>query len=163
MAKAYLLLGGNLGDRLRLLAEARAEIDQKIGLIESESAVYETEPWGFENDSLFLNQLVIAETDLTPENVLREALDIENKLGRIRNSKDMVSRTSDIDILFIDQIIMARENLTIPHPRLHLRRFALEPLNEIVPDFVHPLLGKTMSTLLMECKDGQKVDVLAEH
>ena len=163
MAKVYLLLGGNQGDRLNLLEKARAFIAKNIGEIVNKSSVYETEPWGFEDDSFFLNQLLIVETKLIPEAVLEGVLKIENLLGRVRAEEHMTGRTMDIDIMFFDDVIVELESLTIPHPRLQLRRFSLEPLNEIASDLVHPVLAKTMSTLLHECVDTQRVSVIAEH
>ena len=160
MARVFLLLGGNQGDRLKTLSRAKEEITQRIGDLQRESSIYETEPWGFEDDALFLNQLLVVETKLSAEAVLEAALDIENKLGRRRTAQQWTGRSMDIDILLYDNLIVEKGNLSIPHPRLHLRRFALEPLNEIAAELEHPILRKTMRTLLMECQDKQRVTIL---
>lgn len=157
MARIYLLLGGNTGDRVNYLNMARDMISRHIGNIETVSSVYETEPWGFETGSLFLNQLVISNTDLEPEHALEKILKIELQLDRERKEGQYSSRTIDIDILFYEDKVMDENDLIIPHPRLHERRFALEPLAEVVPKMSHPVLGKTISRLLEECPDKLQV------
>ena len=160
MARVFLLLGGNQGDRLEMFSQAREEITQHVGELQRESSIYETEPWGFEDDALFLNQLLVVDTKLSAEAVLETALKIEHKLGRRRTTQQWTGRSMDIDILLFDDLVTKEETLSIPHPRLHLRRFALEPLNEVAGELVHPVLHKTISTLLMECQDKQKVTLL---
>jgi len=159
MARVFLLLGGNRGDRLELLKSAKTQIAQRIGKIEKESSVYETEPWGFEDASLFLNQLLEIQTDMEAERLLEIALSIEASLGRHRSEQGYTGRTMDIDILFYNSLVLSSKKLSIPHPRVHLRRFALEPLNEIAKDLRHPILDKSMSELLTECQDQQRVQV----
>ncbi len=166
MAIVYLLIGGNQGDRLTSLKEAKAQLALRVGEIDRESAIYETEPWGFNSDQHFLNQLLIIKTNLAAEEVLATGLEIERNLGRIRDSKEVntpifTGRTMDIDILFYDRLVMDENQLTIPHPRLHLRRFALVPLNEIAENRVHPSLNKSMKQLLAECADEQKVTLFS--
>jgi 2-amino-4-hydroxy-6-hydroxymethyldihydropteridine diphosphokinase len=157
MALIYLLLGGNTGDRVKYLDMARNEIARHIGKPEAVSSLYETEPWGFDTANLFLNQLVIADTNLDPASALEKILKIELQLKRERKEKQYSSRTIDIDILFYEDRVIAEEGLIIPHPRLHERRFALEPLAEMVPEMLHPVSGKTISRLLEECKDKLQV------
>lgn len=157
MAKIYLLLGGNMGDRIGYLNKAGKMITERIGKIQTASSLYETEPWGFENENAFLNQIVVAHTLLEPEQVLNPILQIENELGRTRTNEQYSSRTIDIDILFYDDIVISSKDLTIPHPRLHERRFTLEPLAEIDPGMTHPVFGKTISELLEECDDKMEV------
>ncbi|MGF1583770.1 MAG: 2-amino-4-hydroxy-6-hydroxymethyldihydropteridine diphosphokinase [Bacteroidales bacterium] len=160
MAQIYLLLGGNTGDRTNYLNMAREMIARYIGTVETVSAFYETEPWGFENGNLFLNQLVVANTGLEPGQALEKILKIELQLDRERIEGQYSSRTIDIDILFYEDRVINEKDLVIPHPRLHERRFALEPLAEVVPELTHPVLGKTISRLLEECPDTLMVKKL---
>ena len=157
MAKAYLLLGGNLGDRNNYLAMARQSIADMIGDIANISSVFETQPWGFCHETNFLNQLIVVTTTLEPEELLDNILFIEQQLGRIREEKHFTARTIDIDILFYDNRIVNKGNIIIPHPRLHIRRFALEPLAEVEPDLIHPVLKRTIAQLLIGCSDKMKV------
>ncbi|MBL4657193.1 MAG: 2-amino-4-hydroxy-6-hydroxymethyldihydropteridine diphosphokinase [Flavobacteriales bacterium] len=157
MALVYLLLGGNLGDRLNILESAAAKLEERLGKIEQKSSVYETEPWGFSADQYFLNQVLKINTEMSAPDVLKEVLQIEVGLGRERTTENVTSRTMDIDILFYDDIIMEEKELIIPHPRLHLRKFTLVLLNELDENFIHPTLGRSMKTLLYECEDEQAV------
>ena len=166
MKEVYLLLGSNRGDRVDFLSKALDLIAEKAGIVLAESAVYETEPWGFEDPTPFLNQVVEISTDLVPEELLEQLLTIEARLGRIRpfdscgcaDDGGYAGRTIDIDILFYGSKLVFTDHLMVPHPRLHERRFTLVPLSEIAPGFIHPLLKKTVSELLQGCKDQAKVD-----
>jgi 2-amino-4-hydroxy-6-hydroxymethyldihydropteridine diphosphokinase len=160
MAQIYLLLGGNMGDRVSYMKMARDKIARHIGILETVSDLYETEPWGFDDKNLFLNQLVVANTGLEPGQVLEKILEIELQLDRKRKKGQYSSRTIDIDILFYENRVINEKDLTIPHPRLHERRFVLEPLAEVAPEMIHPVLGKTISMLLKECPDKLKVKKL---
>ena len=151
-----LLLGGNIGDTAGLLAEARGLIEARIGRIARQSALYGSEAWGFEAGQDFINQAIVASTPLPPHEVLRHALQIEAELGRTRNGRGYSDRTMDIDIIFYGDRVIDEPQLVVPHPRLHLRNFVLVPLCEIMPDFAHPVLGKTISQLLDECPDKGK-------
>ncbi len=153
---AYLLTGGNLGNREETLAKAKELIALKCGPILSESALYETEAWGMEDQDLFLNQALKVRTQLDPETLLQEILNIEKRLGRIRDAK-YGPRKIDIDILFFDHEVVHQAGLTIPHPHLQTRRFALQCLFDIAPEFVHPLFDKSITRLLTECTDPLKV------
>ena len=161
MAYVFLLLGGNKGNRLKILEDAKSAIVEQIGVIARESSIYETEPWGFKDDQLFLNLLLKVKTEMAVEQILLKLQNIENQLGRQRTSIKWSNRIIDIDILFYDNLVVDRQDLTIPHPRLHQRRFALTPLNEIAKDLIHPSLGKSMKTLLEECEDDQAVTLFA--
>ncbi len=153
-SRVCLCLGSNLGDRERLLSGARREITERIGKLNGISSVYETRPWGFEAGPWFLNQVVFVDTFLSPEAVLEEILRIEKQHGRERHVQaGYQSRTLDIDILYYDKLVMMTEALTIPHPLLHLRRFVLEPLAEIDPAYIHPVLGFSNRELLTACHD----------
>ena len=153
----YLLLGSNLGDRLQVIDAAKDLIKHQIGEIASSSSVYETAPWGVVEQPAFLNQIIIVKTGKAPEEVLRIILDIEHELGRVRYER-WGARVIDIDILYFDDLILDTARLTIPHPRLHERRFTLAPLAEIAPNFIHPVLNKSSEQLMAECTDISKVN-----
>lgn len=157
MAKIYLLLGGNLGDRIAYLKKAGKKITDSIGDLLCNSSVYETQPWGFSHETPFLNWLVVAGTALEPAEAMKTILDIERQLGRVREGVELKARTIDIDILFYDDRIIVEKDLVIPHPRLHKRRFALEPLAEVERGLVHPVFKKTIDRLLNECTDNLNV------
>ena len=156
MNKAYLLIGGNLGDRSKNLNEAIESIARECGKIIKQSSLYETAAWGKTDQSAFLNQALVLQTELTPAELMNKLLDIEEKMGRQRKEKND-PRIIDIDILFFDNEILDTKFLTLPHPQIQNRRFALVPLKEIAADLVHPIFMKTISTLLKECPD--KLDV----
>ena len=157
MIKLYLLLGGNLGNKQQVFAEARTQLEKHVGPISVHSAIYETEPWGFESEDLFWNQALELKTTLSPEEVLAQTQLIELELGRIRKEKQYDSRIIDIDILFFGDQIIKTANLKVPHPRIQERKFALVPLCEIAADFIHPLFRKSIRELLDECPDQLKV------
>jgi 2-amino-4-hydroxy-6-hydroxymethyldihydropteridine diphosphokinase len=164
MSKLFLLLGGNLGNKEQVFAQTREMVENRIGTIINKSSVYETEPWGFESDDLFWNQVLLLETNLEPLEVLAEAQQIEKEMGRVRQSKQYASRLIDLDLLFYDGLILHAEQLELPHRRMAERRFVLEPLAEIAAGFVHPVLKKTVAVLLDECPDQLKVKrVLIGH
>ena len=154
----YLLLGSNLGDRLQVLLAAGELIAIQIGNIVAESSIYETAPWGVLDQPSFLNQVVEVETDLSPEEVLRVILDIEHELGRVRYER-WGARVIDIDILYFNNLVLDSARLTIPHPRLHERRFTLIPLAELAPLFIHPILNKSTLHLLADCPDNSEVTI----
>jgi len=152
MHTAFLLIGGNLGDRINNLQQAAMLTEENCGDIISISSIYETEAWGFTDQPSFLNQVLVLNTTLTPEDLMQQLLAVEEQLGRKRAEK-MGPRTIDIDILLLDEIVYHSETLTLPHPSLHLRRFALIPLAEVAPGKKHPLLNKTIEELLTDCPD----------
>lgn len=151
--RLYLLLGGDDGDVRVNFDRAEECIVQNVGKILRRSSMYHTEPWGFVSDKYFFNQAIEVETTLSPHEILSAILQIESKLGRYRKSEQYSSRTIDIDILFLDDIVLETSKLTIPHPRLHVRNFALIPLNEIAPTYLHPVFRKTVTQLLNGCSD----------
>ena len=156
----FLLLGSNLGDRLLVMQNARELIAEKVGNVITESSVYETEPWGLQDQPAFLNQVINVLTTQAPEEVLRNILDIEHELARVRYVR-WGARVIDIYLLFYAATVLDSARLTLPHPRIQDRRFTLVPLNEIAPDFIHPKLLKTASQLLAECTDTSEVSKIS--
>ena len=155
--RVVLLLGSNQGDKASNLDKAIQLIGLKIGDVVLRSSVYETEPWGFESEEAFLNQAVVINTNIKPAKVLESILDIEKQMGRERILNVYSSRLIDIDILFYDQQIIEGPDLMVPHPLMQSRKFVLGPLNEIMPDFEHPVSGKKISQMLDHCEDTLKV------
>lgn len=158
MNKLYLLLGGNLGDKAKIFANALELINQRVGEVLERSSVYETEPWGFESDDFFWNQAILVETTLNPTDCLNTIQQIEKEVGRVRKDQQYVSRIIDIDILFYNDLVRDTELLEIPHPRMIDRNFVLIPMNEIAPDLIHPVFQKTISELMKDCNDDLKVE-----
>lgn len=160
MNTVFLLLGGNLGNVSETFRQARRHISLKVGPVRKASSLYQSEPWGFEAETLFLNQVLVVETLLEPAELLEVLLRIEEPLGRKRTRDVMESRSIDIDILFYNDQVILTSSLEVPHPRLHLRRFTLMPLVEIAPEMMHPLMGMTMKELLESCEDDLRVEKL---
>ncbi|RYE26937.1 MAG: 2-amino-4-hydroxy-6-hydroxymethyldihydropteridine diphosphokinase [Sphingobacteriaceae bacterium] len=156
MKIVYFLLGSNLGDRNGYLNEAKKLLIKTVGREIRSSAVYETQSWGVANLPDYLNQVIEMETDLSPIAVLKKTQEIEEKLHRKRTNK-WDSRTIDIDILFFGKTIINLPKLKVPHPELQNRLFTLVPLNELIPDFVHPVLNKTIHELRLEANDSLQV------
>ena len=155
MALTFLLLGSNLGNKCKNLCTAEYELSLRAGILIKKSSVYQSPPWGFEHNEDFLNQVLKFETQQSPNHLLDTILQIEQEMGRKRSNgtKTYLPRLIDIDILFYDDLIHKSEKLILPHPNLHLRRFTLEPLSEIAPDFFHHVLKRTIKELLEICPD----------
>jgi 2-amino-4-hydroxy-6-hydroxymethyldihydropteridine diphosphokinase len=156
MNVAYLLTGGNIGNRLQQLSDAKDAIAENCGVISNASAVYETEAWGLKDQEKFLNQALELQTNLDAEKLLQCILNVEQTLGRKRQMK-YGPRTIDIDILLFNNDIIRTDNLIVPHPELPNRRFALECLAQIAAGVIHPVLHKSIGQLLTECTDPLKV------
>jgi 2-amino-4-hydroxy-6-hydroxymethyldihydropteridine diphosphokinase len=156
MNKVFLLIGGNMGDRLQNLHQAIALLSATCGQVIQQSAVYETAAWGKTDQPAFLNQALLLTTALTPHELITTILSVEEKMGRLRMEKNG-PRVIDIDIIFYNELVMHEPHLTIPHPQLQNRRFVLVPLYEIAPQFVHPVFHKTIAQLLEECVDDLAV------
>lgn len=156
MNKAYLLTGGNIGDREEQLATARQLISQTCGTITGSSSLYETAAWGNTDQPAFLNQALAIETMLTARQLLRHILKIERQMGRVRKEK-YGPRIIDIDILLFNNEIHNYPLLKLPHPELQNRRFALLPLGEIAAETVHPVFHLTIEQLLAACTDVLEV------
>lgn len=152
--ETVLLLGGNIGDPMATLNTAETLLKQRVGDVLARSRDHWTEPWGFLDDRLFLNRALLLGTALVPEVLLKAVLAIELELGRERApGPGYSSRTLDIDILFFDGQVIRSTELEIPHPRVHERRFALAPAADIVPDLIHPTLGRSVLSLLNDLRD----------
>lgn len=149
-------LGSNKGDRKLQIARAIQMIEESIGPIWSSSAYYETEAWGKTDQDDFINVALEVELYMTPNQLLKTINNIEDKLGRVRNEK-WGERVIDIDIIFIEDIIIETEKLTIPHRWMEKRNFVLFPLAEIAEGFIHPVLNKTVAELRDECDDMTKL------
>lgn len=152
MNKAYLLIGGNMGDRLANLKMAKLAIQKEIGPILINSSIYETAAWGKEDQPAFFNQALIIETNLIANDLMMTLLAVEKNMGRIRQ-EHLGPRTIDLDIIFFNDQIIQTENVTIPHPQMQKRNFVLTPLKEIAPNFIHPILKKSITQLLTDCED----------
>lgn len=153
------LLGGNIGDRLKYLANARDLISEQCGALQQQSKIYETAAWGVENQASFYNQVVSVQSDLSPLDFLDTLLAIEKQLGRVRFKK-WGERVIDLDILFIDELVINEKQLSVPHPRLHERRFTLIPLMDIMSNYRHPILNQKIQDLLSHCSDKLEVQVV---
>jgi 2-amino-4-hydroxy-6-hydroxymethyldihydropteridine diphosphokinase len=152
MNTAYLLAGSNMGDRTAYLQLATKIIEEQCGSIITRSHIYETAAWGVLDQPSFYNQALTVQTELQPEKLMQTLLNIEAFIGRKRVQK-MGPRIIDLDILLIDDLVLNTLLLTVPHPHLPERRFALTPLAEIAPALIHPIANKTITELLTECSD----------
>lgn len=155
MARVFIGLGSNIGDRIEYCRTALSEIS-RFGQIVKVSSVYETEPVGKEDQPDFINCAAEVETSLSPDELLIRLKSIEDKLGRTRED-EWGPRTIDLDILFYDDLVIDTDELQIPHLSVHVRRFVLRPLCEIEPGLVHPGFNTSVSDLLSNLKDKKKV------
>jgi 2-amino-4-hydroxy-6-hydroxymethyldihydropteridine diphosphokinase len=149
----YIGLGTNLGNRKENIKNTLSLIKEKYSIIFS-SNLYSSEPWGYESDAIFINSVICIETNDDPMTIFYFLKNIESKLGRKKsNQKNYEDRIIDLDILFYNDETTENEIITIPHVEIQNRRFVLEPMNEIAPNYIHPILKKPIYTLLKECKD----------
>jgi len=155
MSKVYFSIGSNKGNRSKLINEAIDKIDISIGRVEKKSSIYETKSWGF-NSNNFYNTCLLIESSLSVELILNKILKIEKDMGRLNSVGQYSDRCIDIDILFFEDIIVNSKDLIIPHPRLHLRKFVLTPMLDLMPDLIHPILKKSIRQLELECDDNDQ-------
>ena len=157
MEITYLLLGGNLGDRIEYLRRGVDLLRRDVGNVQTVSSVYESEPWGFDDPQWFLNQVAAVETNLSPIELLSRIQQIEEHLGRRRTHNYYQARTIDIDIILYGNLVINTPELIIPHPLMCERMFVLQPMAEIAPELQHPILSKTMAYLKEDCADAKEV------
>ena len=157
MHNVFLGIGGNIGNKSKNFKDVITIIKKDLGEVVLSSSVYETQPWGFEAEENFWNQVLLIETSFSPENLLQKIAEIEKKYDRTRENGKYSSRQMDIDILYFDDFFINTENLVIPHPHIPERLFVLVPLVEIAPDFVHPVLKLSNNQLLEKCDN--KLDI----
>lgn len=155
MKKVVLLLGGNLKDRLILIQQAVDELAKEFNVV-GKSAIYESTAWGDNSEGNYLNMAVIISSDRLPHDILKRINEIEDLLERKRDRK-WGNRTMDIDIIYIEDLVIETKDLTIPHPFIQERKFVLLPVCELLPAFIHPVLGKTNAQLLEACQDPGEV------
>ncbi len=156
MNKTYLLLGSNMGNSRQQLLQAIRHIKKEMGKVTRQSKLYSTAAWGNTNQPDFLNQIIVVETNYSALQSMEIILFIEKKMGRIRTIKN-APRIIDIDILFFNKEIIESKLLSVPHPQIQNRRFVLIPLNELAPNFKHPVLQQTIHQLLQNCPDPLNV------
>lgn len=152
MAIVFLGLGSNIGNKAENLNKAINFLRVRMGEVVSSSAFYETKPWGYASENAFLNAVVSVDTNILPLQILTIIQEIEKEMGRrVKNERERYEdRIIDIDLLFYDDLIYSDSQLTIPHPLIENREFVLNPLDEIAPDFIHPIRKKTIHELKEE-------------
>lgn len=156
----FLLLGGNQGNETIIFDKARRMIEKQLGEIVNTSSLYKSPAWGFESND-FINQAIEVVCQTNPIIAMQQILLIEQDLGRKRTNHGYTSRSIDIDILLVDELVINENSLIVPHPRLTERRFALTPLHEIAGNQIHPLLKQNIKTLLNRCPDHSEVEKLS--
>lgn len=154
MAIVHIGVGSNLGEREDNCHKALQLLETNGVTILRRSSLFETEPWGEKDQPRFINMAVEGETSLSPDQLLNVVKTVERTLGRERTFR-WGPRIIDLDILFYDEMAISTEDLCLPHPRIAEREFVLLPLSEITPQKMHPILGKTIYTILEELKHGK--------
>jgi 2-amino-4-hydroxy-6-hydroxymethyldihydropteridine diphosphokinase len=156
----YLIVGSNLGDRQIQLTLGRESLIARGGSLTGFSSIYETQPWGYDDQPWFLNQVLCLESNLDPMALLNVCKEIETQLGRLPGEK-WHARHIDIDILLAGDLVYMDGTLEIPHPQMQERNFVLVPLMEIAPHLIHPVLGKTIEELYLDCRDLGEVFIFS--
>jgi len=152
MYRGIILLGTNLGDKYGNLARARLELSADCEVL-NESSIYQTPAWGYESTQTYFNQALECRFEKPPLEFLSVCLHVEKMMGRTRSAQGYADRIIDIDIIAVQNFSIELPNLIVPHPRLHLRKFVLLPLQDLWPDWIHPVLLKNTLTLVKECPD----------
>ncbi len=155
----FLSLGGNLGNTQEIFETCYPLIENKVGAILQKSSLYQTAAWGLQDQADFVNQVILVETSLAPNELLAEIQSIEKAFGRERTIA-WGPRTLDLDILFIDQQTIQTADLQVPHPYIQDRKFILIPMQEIAATYQHPKLKKSIAELLLETKDASAVTLI---
>ena len=158
--EVYLSMGSNMGDRMENLRFGINELKKELNPV-AISSIYETEPWGYSDDTPYLNLVARFNTRLNVHELMEFTQNIEKSAGRIIRKNllksDYQARTLDIDLLFYDRKVIRERNVEIPHPRLHLRNFVLIPFAEINGSFVHPVFNKTINDLNRQSSDKSEI------
>lgn len=149
---AVLSLGSNIEPRASYLNKAILLIEKRVGMIVGKSEFLETTPWGNLDLNPFINAAILVESNLSPEKLLSEILSIEIELGRVRQKEKWQARTIDIDIIYFENQVLKTDELVIPHPFTHEREFVLEPITQIIPNYIHPVLKCSQKELLERLK-----------
>jgi 2-amino-4-hydroxy-6-hydroxymethyldihydropteridine diphosphokinase len=157
--RVFLSLGGNLGNTQEIFKQSYPAIENKVGEILQKSSLYRTAAWGFKDQADFINQVILLESELNPQEILTEIQAIEKQFGRER-IVTWGPRTLDLDILFIEDLIIHNEKLQIPHPHIQNRKFILIPMHEIAESFEHPESKKTIAELVIETTDTSSVNLI---
>ncbi|MFH2011410.1 MAG: 2-amino-4-hydroxy-6-hydroxymethyldihydropteridine diphosphokinase [Pseudomonadota bacterium] len=160
---AYIGIGSNQGDKIKYCNDAIKEISKYKGnIILNRSSFYRTEPWGKENQDWFINCAIKLKTTLDASEFFKVLLNIEKKLKRVKRDK-WGPRKIDLDILFFNDKVINTPEVNIPHPMIQARKFVLVPLNEICPEFIHPVLNKSIMELLKETTDDKEVIIIGKE
>jgi len=158
MHTVIILLGGNEGDIANTFQQCISKIQTMGFSVQKQSYIYRSTAWGYESENVYFNQALILKTNHNPQETLDLLLEVEKIFGRVRNAdQGYADRPIDIDIMFFNLETIQTEKLHVPHPRLHLRKFCLTPLNELIPDLEHPVLKKSIHDLLTICPDQSDV------
>lgn len=150
-------IGTNTGNRIQNLKKAITEINARLGKIEKISSVYESEPWGFESENWFYNMLVVLNASVDPLHLIEKLLEIERSMGRIRNKNGYSDRCIDLDVILCNEFTICSKNIILPHPHMHKRLFVLLPLQELMPQWVHPFFKKNTDELIRICEDKSRI------
>lgn len=146
-------IGTNTGNRLKNLEHALNKLHFKVGEVLKTSSVYKTQPWGFESKRWFYNAVFVLKSSCVPQILMQKLLEIEKEMGRVRGENGYTDRCIDLDIILFDDCIISSKQLILPHPKMHERLFVLLPLQEVMPQWIHPILKKNIEEMIRDCGD----------